>query len=136
MRAAGAEISTDGLGSAADYPGTNPDQAEETLGGGPAVFAYDGSVLPNVKLRGLFENIAADHHIPLQTDLVVKYGEDAAYIQRSGTGVPVVNFVVPARYTHAPTGIIDRSDFDNAVKLLVAVLKRLDTATVRGLTEF
>jgi putative aminopeptidase FrvX len=124
------------VGIAADYPGTNSNQAEETLGAGPAVFAYDGSVVPNIKLRKLFESTAEDHHIPLQTDLVVKYGEDAAYIQRSATGVPVVNFTVPTRYTHANTGIIDRSDFENAVTLLVEVLKRLDAPTVRSLTTF
>jgi putative aminopeptidase FrvX len=124
------------VGIAADYPGTNSNQAEEKLGAGPAVFAYDGSVIPNVKLRDLFESVAAADHIPLQTDLVVKYGEDAAYIQRSSTGVPVLNFVVPARYTHANTGIIDRSDFDNAVTLLADVLKRLNASAVRGLTSF
>ena len=124
------------VGIAADYPGTNDNQAEEKLGAGPGVFAYDGSVIPNVKLLDLFRSVAEQNQIPLQTDLVVKYGEDAAYIQRSSTGVPVINFVVPARYTHANTGIIDRADFDNAVKLLAAILKRLDAPTVRGLTQF
>jgi putative aminopeptidase FrvX len=124
------------VGIAADYPGTNANQAEEKLGAGPAVFAYDRTVLPNVKLHDLFESVAATDHIPLQTDLVVKYGEDAAYIQRSGSGIPVINFVVPTRYTHANTGIIDRSDFDHAVTLLVDVLKRLDASNVHGLTNF
>jgi putative aminopeptidase FrvX len=124
------------VGIAADYPGTNADQAEEKLGAGPGVFVYDGSMIPNAKLLKLFKGVAAQNNIPLQTDLVVRYGEDAAYIQRSATGVPVINFVVPARYTHANTGIIDRSDFDNAVKLLAAVLKRLDAPTVRNLTNF
>lgn len=124
------------VGIAADYPGTNANQAEEKLGEGPAVFAYDGSVIPNVRLFGLFQNVAAANHIPLQTDLVVRYGEDAAYIQRSAGGVPVINFVVPARYTHANTGIIARSDFNSAVSLLVDVLKRLDAPTVKSLTNF
>ncbi|MGH9449550.1 MAG: M42 family metallopeptidase [Terriglobia bacterium] len=124
------------VGIAADYPGTNANQAEEKLGDGPAVFAYDGSVIPNTKLFELFQNTAAAYHIPLQTDLVVRYGEDASYIQKSADGVPVINFTVPARYTHANTGIIARSDFDNAVSLLVDVLKRLDAPTVKSLTNF
>ncbi|MDE3179005.1 MAG: M42 family metallopeptidase [Acidobacteriota bacterium] len=124
------------VGIAADYPGTNASQAEEKLGEGPGVFAYDGSVIPNTKLFDLFQQTAAANHIPLQTDLVVRYGEDAAYIQRSGNGVPVINFVVPARYTHANTGIIARSDFNNAVTLLVDVLERLNASTVKGLTNF
>jgi len=124
------------VGIAADSPGTNPDQAEEKLGAGPGIFAYDNSALPNRKLFDLFRQVAEANHIPLQTDLVVRYGEDAASMQKIGGGVPVINFVVPARYTHANTGIIDRSDFDRGVQLLVAVLKRLDAATVKGLTDF
>jgi putative aminopeptidase FrvX len=124
------------VGIAADTPGTNSDQAEEKLGAGPGIFAYDVSALPNRKLFELFRSVASANQIPLQTDLVVRYGEDASSIQKKGRGVPVINFVVPTRYTHANTGIIDRSDFDNAVRLLAAVLKRLDAPTVRGLTNF
>ncbi len=124
------------VGIATDSPGTNTDQAEEKLGAGPGIFAYDSSTLPNRKLFDLFEEVAKASHIPLQTDLVVRYGEDASSIQKIGRGVPVINFVVPARYTHANTGIIDRADFDNAVRLLAAVLKRLDAATVKDLTNF
>jgi putative aminopeptidase FrvX len=124
------------VGIAADSPGTNSSQAEEELGAGPGIFAYDNSTIPNRKLFDLFRSVAEANHIPLQTDLVVHYGEDAASMQKIGGGVPVINFVVPARYTHANTGIIDRSDFDNAVRLLAAVLKRLDAATVKDLTNF
>ncbi|HEV2245079.1 MAG TPA: M42 family metallopeptidase [Terriglobia bacterium] len=124
------------VGIAADSPATNPDQAEENLGAGPGIFAYDNSALPNRKLFDLFRQVAEANRIPLQTDLVVHYGEDAASMQKIGGGIPVINFVVPARYTHANTGIIDRSDFDRGVQLLVAVLKRLDAATVKGLTNF
>jgi putative aminopeptidase FrvX len=124
------------VGIAADTPGTNSSQAEEELGAGPGIFAYDSSTIPNRKLFDLFRSVAKANQIPLQTDLVVRYGEDAASMQKIGGGVPVINFVVPARYTHANTGIIDRSDFDNAVRLLAAVLKRLDAATVKDLTNF
>lgn len=124
------------VGIAADSPGTNPDQAEEKLGAGPGIFSYDNSTLPNRMLFRLFRSLAETNHIPLQTDMVVRYGEDASSMQKTGRGVPVINFVVPARYTHANTGIIDRSDFDNAVKLLADVLRKLDTTTVKGLTDF
>jgi putative aminopeptidase FrvX len=124
------------VGIAADSPGTNPDQAEEKLGAGPGIFAYDNSTLPNRKLFALFHSVAEANQIPLQTDMVVRYGEDASSMQKTGRGVPVINFVVPARYTHANTGIIDRSDFDQAVRLLAAVLMKLDAATVKGLTNF
>jgi putative aminopeptidase FrvX len=124
------------VGIAADTPGTNSNQAEEKLGAGPGIFAYDVSALPNRSLFDLFRNVASAEHIPLQTDLVVDYGEDASSMQKIGGGVPVINFVVPTRYTHANTGIIDRSDFDDGVRLLAAVLKMLDAKTVKSLTNF
>jgi putative aminopeptidase FrvX len=43
---------------------------------------------------------------------------------------------VPTRYLHAHTGIIQRSDFDQAVELLLQVLRRLDGETVRQLSSF
>jgi endoglucanase len=43
---------------------------------------------------------------------------------------------VPTRYLHAHTGIIQRSDFDQAVELLIQVLTRLDGPTVAELGSF
>jgi endoglucanase len=74
--------------------------------------------------------------VPLQRDLVQGYGDDSAEIQKSNGGVPTVNLVVPARYTHAHNGVIDRADFDRTVELVVALIKRLDAATVARLRDF
>jgi endoglucanase len=43
---------------------------------------------------------------------------------------------VPTRYLHGHTGIIQRSDFDGAVELLIQVLTRLDGAKVTQLASF
>lgn len=51
-------------------------------------------------------------------------------------GAPTVNLIVPARYTHAHNGVIDRADFDRTVDLVVALIKRLDAATVARLRDF
>jgi putative aminopeptidase FrvX len=70
------------VGIAIDYPGPTPEQAEERLGGGPGIHLFDSSMLPNLKLRDFFFQVAADKRIPLQTDLVVRYGQDAAAMRR------------------------------------------------------
>jgi putative aminopeptidase FrvX len=41
---------------------------------------------------------------------------------------------VPARYIHSHSSIIHRQDYENAVKLLVALVSSLDAACVAGLT--
>ena len=123
-------------GVSADYPGARPEQAQERLGGGPGMFLLDSSMIPNRKLRDFFFEVAAAEGIPLQADVLTGYGEDGAQIQRYDSGRPSVNITVPTRYLHSHTGIIQRSDFDQAVDLLIAVLTRLDAATVERRSSF
>lgn len=123
-------------GIAGDNPGRNEEETQATLGAGPGIFLYDSSTLPNRKFVTLVRNVAAAKHIPLQRDLVQGYGDDSAAIQATSGGVPTVNLVVPARYTHAHNGIIDRADFDGMVDLVVALIQRLDAGTVAELRDF
>jgi putative aminopeptidase FrvX len=71
--------------------------------------------------------------MPLQFESVERGGTDAGRIHMSGQGVPSIAMGVAARYIHSHVSIIDRRDFDQAVKLLVALVKRLDRKTVEGL---
>jgi putative aminopeptidase FrvX len=119
-----------------DAPGVRPEEAQEILGRGPAIFLYDASELPNRKFVALVKQAAKEKNIPLQTDLIQGYGDDSAEIQKSNGGVPTVNMVVPVRYTHSHNGIINRSDFDHMVDLLVALLQSLDAKTVANLRDF
>jgi endoglucanase len=64
---------------------------------------------------------------------VERGGTDAGRIHIHGQGVPSLSMGVPARYIHSHVSIIDRRDFDATVKLLVALVKRLDAKTVAGL---
>ena len=123
-------------GIAGDNPGRNPEETQAVLGGGPGLFLYDSSTLPNRRMVALVNEVAAAKGIPLQHDLVQGYGDDSAAIQATAGGVPTVNLVVPARYTHAHNGIVDRADFDRMVDLVVALIGRLDAATVARLRDF
>jgi len=119
-----------------DLPGTDPDAAQETLGGGPGMMLYTFSELPNRKLVEFVKTAAAEKHIPLQFDFVQGFGDDAGAIKLNKTGVPVTTLLVPARYTHTHNGIIDRADFDRTVDLLVTLLQKLDGATVARIKSF
>lgn len=123
-------------GVSADYPGIRPTQAQERLGGGPGIFLLDSSMIPNRRLRDFFFEVAAVESISLQPNVLTGYGEDGAEIQRYDTGRPTVNITVPTRYLHSHTGIIQRSDFDQAVELLLQVLRRLDADKVEELSSF
>jgi putative aminopeptidase FrvX len=123
-------------GMAGDQPATHPDETNGRLGGGPDVFIYDASALPNRKLVAFLKTTAHDVNVPVQLDLVTGYGDDSAEIQKSDTGAPTVNIGVPVRYMHVHNGIMDRADFDATVKLLVAMIKRLDDAEVAKIRDF
>jgi putative aminopeptidase FrvX len=119
-----------------DAPGVHAEEAQELLGGGPAIFLYDSSALPNLKLVSLIKQTAKERAIPLQSDLIQGYGDDSSEMQKSNGGAPTVNMVVPVRYTHSHNGIMNRGDFDKMVDLLMAVLQKLDAKTVAILRDF
>lgn len=118
------------VGIAHDTPGADGD---EKLGGGPLIVVYDASAIPSRGLLDLVVGTAKKLRIPLQFEAVERGGTDAGRIHLNGQGVPTLSMGVPARYIHSHVSVISRKDFEMAVKLLVAVVKRLDRRTVDGL---
>jgi endoglucanase len=123
-------------GVTGDAGGAHPEESQVKLGQGPGLFLYDSSALPNRKLVALIRKVAVETGVPLQFDLVQGYGDDSAEMQTIAGGAPTVNLIVPARYTHVHTGVINRHDFDQTVDLVVALLRRLDAKTVADLRDF
>ena len=119
------------VGIAHDTPGT---EGDEKLGGGPLVVVYDATSIPNRGLLDLVMDTAKKLRMPLQYETVERGGTDAGKIHVTGEGVPSISMGVAARYIHSHVSIIDRRDFDATVKLLVAVVKRLDRKTVDSLS--
>jgi endoglucanase len=115
------------VGIAHDTPGT---EGDEKLGGGPLVVVYDATSIPNRGLLDLVMSTAEKLRIPLQFESVERGGTDAGKFHVTGQGVPSLSLGVPARYIHSHVSIIDRRDLDSTVKLLAAVVKRLDKKTV------
>jgi putative aminopeptidase FrvX len=123
-------------GGIANDQGGHAEETQAHLGGGPGIFLYDSSAIPNRKLVAFVRSTAKEANIPLQLDLVQGYGDDSAEMQESGTGAPTLNIVVPVRYTHAHNGIVNRKDFDQTVDLMVALLQHLDAKTVTTIRDF
>ena len=120
---------------AGDVPGIKPEQSNIKLGHGPSVLVYDARMIPNVKLRNLVIDTATELEIPLQFSALERGGTDGGAIHIHHVGVPTVVLGVAARHIHSHGGIIHRDDYDGALKLLVALVARLDADTVAGLTE-
>jgi putative aminopeptidase FrvX len=120
---------------AGDVPGIKPEESSVKLGAGPSVLIYEGRMIPNLKLRRLIIDTAQELGLPLQVSYVEGGGTDGGAIHIHGGGVPTAVIGVAARHIHSHSSIIHREDYDNAIKLLTAVIKRLDHDTVASLTE-
>lgn len=119
---------------AGDVPGIEAEQSSIMLGKGPSVLIYDTRMIPNLKLRDYVIDLAEEIGVPLQLSYIEGGATDGAAIHLHNTGVPTVVIAVPARHIHSHSSIIHRDDYDNAVRLVVALLKRLDEKTVAGFT--
>ncbi|MBN4056749.1 M42 family metallopeptidase [bacterium AH-315-J21] len=120
------------IGIAQDTPPTGFAK-EEKLGGGPLLLAFDATMIPNTKLRDLVIDTAEKKKIPFTITTMDRGGTDGGRVHISNVGVPSVVIGPPIRYIHSHNGIMARSDYDNAVKLVYEVVKRLDKKTVEGL---
>jgi endoglucanase len=119
---------------AGDIPGITGEQSSVKLGKGPAMSIYDVRMVPNLKLRDLVRDTAETLDIPLQLSFMQGGATDGGAIHLHNTGVPTVVLGVPTRHIHSDSSIIHRDDFDHAVKLLVALITKLDAEQVKALT--
>ena len=119
---------------AGDVPGISPEQSSVKLGQGPTMLIYDARMVPNLALRDFVQATAQELEIPLQLSYVEGGATDGGAIHLHNVGVPTVVLGVAARHIHSDSSIIHRQDYDNAVKLLVALLTRLDAEKVASLT--
>lgn len=122
------------VGIPGDTPGVTEKDALSKLGDGPQIILYDASMVSHKGLRDFVTDTADELNIPYQFDSVPGGGTDAGSIHLTYKGVPALSITIATRYIHSHAGILHRDDFENAVKLITAVIKRLDADTVAKLT--
>jgi len=118
---------------AGDVPGVSPEDAQAKLGGGPVICLYDVSLIPNLRLRDLFMDTAKELGISYQIEIMEGGATDAGRIHLYAEGVPSIVVGVATRHIHSPIGIFSAEDFESTKKLLIAVLRKLDSQTVASL---
>ncbi|MGH7884794.1 MAG: M42 family metallopeptidase [Thermodesulfobacteriota bacterium] len=118
---------------AGDVPGIKPDESSTKMGEGPSLLLYDSRMIPNLKLRDFVIDTAKKEKIPLQFTTMEGGATDGSVIHLHKFGVPTVVLGVPTRHIHSHNSIIRRVDFDNTVKLLTALIVKLDKQLVSKL---
>jgi endoglucanase len=92
------------------------------LGKGPAIRVRDQSLLSDPRVVRWMVQRAEEARLPHQLEVSQVGASGAAEIQRSRVGVIAGSLGVPCRYLHGPAEMVDLSDAENAVKLLLQLL--------------
>ena len=100
----------------------NPIRRDIALGAGPAIKVKDYLMLSDPKVVAWMERSAKKSRIPIQREVLTGGSTDARAIQLTRSGVPVGGLVIPCRYVHSPSEMIDYRDVENAVNLLITML--------------
>jgi len=118
------------VGIAGDTPGVTEKEALGKMGKGPQIVLYDASMVSHKGLRDFVTNVADELNIPYQFESIPGGGTDAGSIHLTGNGVPSLAITIATRYIHSHAAMLHRDDYENAVKLITEVIKRLDRETV------
>jgi len=120
---------------AGDVPGIKPHEAPTKVGKGPTLLTYDSSMIPNQPLKEFVIETAEKAGIPLQLSQIARGGTDAGRIHLNRAGCPSTVISVPTRHIHSHVGLLGLDDVENAVKLVVELIKKLDRKTVESFTS-
>lgn len=122
------------VGIAGDTPGVSSKEASGKMGDGPQIVLFDASMVSHKGLRDLVVETAEQHGIPYQFETIPGGGTDAGSIHLANEGVPSLAICIPTRYIHSHAAMLHKKDYENAVRLIVEVIKKLDRKTVDRLT--
>ncbi|HHU77494.1 MAG: M42 family metallopeptidase [Caldicoprobacterales bacterium] len=94
------------------------------LGDGPTVKVKDSSIICHPKVKNLMIQRAEEAGIPYQLEVLEAGGTDSGAIHLSREGVPSGVISIPCRYVHSAHEMVDKSDMENAVRLLTGILEK------------
>jgi endoglucanase len=122
------------VGIAGDTPGITEKEAMSKMGKGPQIVLYDASMISHKGLRDMVVGVADELNIPYQFESIPGGGTDSGSIHLTANGVPSLSITIATRYIHSHAAMLHRDDYENAVKLITEVIKRLDRDTVNAIT--
>lgn len=114
---------------AGDIPGGTADQQITQLGGGTAIKIMDSSLVCHPKLVRHFRDVADEHNIKYQLEILGRGGTDAGGMQRVRGGIPSFTLSVPTRYVHTVNEMADVEDIEASVEVLARWLEVCHTRT-------
>jgi endoglucanase len=123
------------VGIAEDAPGQE-NLLHPKMGEGPVITFLDALMIPNIGLRDLVLDTAAENRIPIQSETMLGGGTDAGKFHVNQRGVPSLVVGVAARYIHSHVSMISKKDVENVVDLMVKVIQKIDEKKHSELISF
>ncbi len=111
-----------------DHPGIKEEEAPAQAGKGPAIILTDASgrgLITHPQVKELLISTAEVEGIPYQLEVSDGGTTDATSIHLTREGIPTGVISPASRYIHTPVSVVNLDDVENAVKLILAVLKRI-----------
>ena len=99
---------------------------------GPMLRHYDKKMITNPRYQRFALNLAEELGIPCQEAVRSGGSTNGAFIHVSNEGVPCIVIGVPVRYAHTHYCYSSYSDYENAVKLALEIVKRMDEKTIKS----
>ncbi|HUG16201.1 MAG TPA: M42 family metallopeptidase [Thermomicrobiales bacterium] len=109
---------------AMDIPGSAEQDAVTRLGDGVAIKIMDSSMISNHRFVRHMRDLAHEHGIAHQIEILPRGGTDAGAMQRVHAGVPAITLSIPTRYVHTVNEMCAVSDIQAAINLLARFLER------------
>lgn len=103
-----------------------PGHGQSTImGAGPALTVQDGLTLADRRFLDFMISVAERHEIPYQLRRVRGGSNNYGAFHKIREGIIGGAISVPVRYIHAPAQLISLDDYQNAIRLLEAVLMEI-----------
>ena len=108
-----------------DTPGIPEKDATTIQGKGFGLHVRDSSFIADKALVKEIEDLAIAKDIPYQRTILAAGGQDGAAAQQAAAGARAVGITVGTRYIHTVTEMIEKSDLQAALDILVAYLSEI-----------
>ena len=110
-----------------DLPGAANHEMVTKLGHGTAVKVMDGATICDYRMVNFMRELAENHKIPYQMEVLTAGGTDTAGIQRHAMGGSIAGAIsIPTRYLHQVIEMAHKDDIQHTIDLLIACLLEID----------
>jgi endoglucanase len=111
-----------------DVPGSKAHEQVTKLGKGTAIKIMDASVICDYRMVDFMKSVAESHKIKWQPEILVAGGTDTSGLQKMTAGGSIAGAIsIPTRHIHQVIEMVDKSDVQASINLLVACLTELDS---------